>query len=86
MYRAIGRLRTSESYSVAAPLLIVSSDSTSCHEFAAQFGLVIFLYAKNFHILGEIGWIARVVYSNDPWVCVCVCVCVCARTLACVRA
>ena len=27
--------------------------------------LAMFLYAKNFKILGEIGWLARVVYSND---------------------
>ena len=46
--------------------LIVSSVSTSCHEFASQFGLEIFLYAKNFKILGQIGWLARVVYFNGP--------------------
>ena len=31
-----------------------------------QVGLAIFVYAKNFKILGEIGWLARVVYFNDP--------------------
>ena len=45
--------------------MFVSSDSTSCHEFASQFGLAIFLYAKNFQNLGEIGWPARV-HLNDP--------------------
>ena len=30
------------------------------------FGLAIILYAKHFQILGEIGWLARVVYFNDP--------------------
>ena len=46
--------------------MIVPSDSTSCHEFASQFGLAIFVYVKNFQILGNIGWLARVVYFNDP--------------------
>ena len=46
--------------------LIVSSGSTSCHEFASQFGIAVCLYAKHFQILGEIGWLARVVYFNDP--------------------
>ena len=40
--------------------LFVSTDSTSCHEFASQFGLAIFLYAKNIQNLGEIGLPARV--------------------------
>ena len=31
--------------------MIVSSDSTSCHEFASQFGLAIFVYAKNINKL-----------------------------------
>ena len=35
--------------------LFVSSESISCHEFASQFGLAIFLYAKNIKNLGEIG-------------------------------
>ena len=30
-------------------------DSTSFHEFASQFGLAIFLYAKNIQNQGEIG-------------------------------
>ena len=25
-----------------------------------------FLYAKNFQIIGELGWLTRVVYFNDP--------------------
>ena len=45
--------------------LFLSSDSTPCHEFASQFGLAIFLYAKNFQNPGEIGWPARV-RLNDP--------------------
>ena len=32
--------------------MIVSSDSTSCHEFASQFGLAFF-YAKNIHKLSR---------------------------------
>ena len=31
-----------------------------------QFGLAIFLYTKTIQNLGEIGWLARVVYFNDP--------------------
>ena len=31
--------------------LFVSTESTSCHEFVSQFGLAIFLYAKNFQKL-----------------------------------
>ena len=46
--------------------MIVSSGSTSCHEFASQFGLANFLHSKNFQILGEIGCGARVVNFNDP--------------------
>ena len=38
----------------------VSSESTSCHEFTSQFGLAIFLYAKNIQNLEEFGWPARV--------------------------
>ena len=34
-------------------LLFVSSDSTSCHEFASQFGLAFFVYAKNIHRLSR---------------------------------
>ena len=45
--------------------MFLSSDSTSCHEFASQFGLAIFLYAKNIQNLGEIGCPARVCL-NDP--------------------
>ena len=33
--------------------LFVSTDITSCHEFASQFGLAIFLYAKNTQNLVE---------------------------------
>ena len=36
--------------------LFVSSESTSCHEFASQFGRAIFLYAKNIQNLWEIWW------------------------------
>ena len=43
--------------------LSVSAESISCHEFAFQFGLAIFLYAKNIKNLGEIGWVARVFIS-----------------------
>ena len=42
--------------------MFISSDSTSCHEFASQFVLAFFLYAINF---GEIGWPARA-SLNDP--------------------
>ena len=35
--------------------LFVSTDSTSCHEFPSQFGLAIFLYAKNTQYLGGTG-------------------------------
>ena len=43
--------------------LSVSADSIFCHEFAFQFGLAIFLYAKNIKNLGEIGWVARIFIS-----------------------
>ena len=33
--------------------LFVSTESTSCHEFACQFALEFFLYAKNTQSLGE---------------------------------
>ena len=35
--------------------LFVSSESISCRKFASQFGLAIFLYAKNTQDLGETG-------------------------------
>ena len=40
--------------------LFVSSESTSCYEFASQFGLAIVLYAKNTQNIGETGSTARV--------------------------
>ena len=43
--------------------LSVSAESISCHEFAFQFGLAIFLYAENIKNLGEIGWVAHVFIS-----------------------
>ena len=33
--------------------LFVSTDSTSCHEFASQFGLAFFVYARNIHKLSR---------------------------------
>ena len=39
--------------------LIVSSGSTSCHEFASQFGLAFFLYAKNIHKLSRMPSLAH---------------------------
>ena len=33
--------------------MFVSSDSTSCHEFASQFGLAFFVYAKNMNKLSQ---------------------------------
>ena len=39
--------------------LIVSSGSTSCHEFASQFGLAFFLYAKNMHKLSRMPSLAH---------------------------
>ena len=38
-------------------------ESISCHEFAFQFGLAIFLYAKNIKSLGEIACVARLFNS-----------------------
>ena len=35
--------------------MFVSSDSISSHEFACQFGLAFFLYAKNTQNFGETG-------------------------------
>ena len=43
--------------------LSVSAESISCHEFAFEFGLAIFVYAKNIKNLGEVGWVARVFIS-----------------------
>ncbi len=40
--------------------LFVSTESTSSHEFASQFGLAIFLYAKNTQKLTETVSPARV--------------------------
>ena len=40
--------------------LSVSAESIFCYEFAFQFGLAIFLYAKKIKDLREIGWVARV--------------------------
>ena len=39
--------------------LIVSSGSASCHEFASQFGLAFFLYAKNIHKLSRMPSLAH---------------------------
>ena len=39
--------------------LFVSSGSTSCHEFASQFGLAFFLYAKNIHKLSRMPSLAH---------------------------
>ena len=33
---------------------------------SSRLSSAIILYAKHFQILGEIGWLARVVYFNDP--------------------
>ena len=43
--------------------MFVSTESTSCHEFASQFGLAIFVYAKNYR---EFRVARAIVYLNDP--------------------
>ena len=43
------------SCSIVSGDVFVSSDSTSSHEFARQFGLEFFLYARNTQNLGETG-------------------------------
>ena len=45
--------------------LIVSSGSTSCHEFASQFGLAFFLYAKNIHKLSRMPSLAHKWLLNE---------------------
>ena len=44
--------------------MFVSSDSTSSHEFACQFGLAFFLYAKNTQNLGGNRAASASVYFN----------------------
>ena len=43
----------------------VSTESTSTHEFASQFGLDIFLYAKNTHNYCEYRVARATVYLNE---------------------
>ena len=50
--------------------LFIPTESTSCHEFASQFGLAIFLYARNTLTLGETGSQASVYFNEqatDHW-------------------
>ena len=79
--------------------LFISTESISCHEFASQFGLAIFLYAKNTQNYREYCVAYATVYLNDrstqthrtatSWTamggCVHVRLCACACVCACVR-
>ena len=46
--------------------MFLSSDSTSCHEFASQFGLAFFLYAKNTQNVLEFRVASAIVQLNEP--------------------
>ena len=46
--------------------MVVSTDSTCCHEFTSQFGLDIFLYAKNTQSYREYRVAHATVYLNGP--------------------
>ena len=45
--------------------LFISTDSTSCHEFASQFGLAFSLYAKNTHKLSRRPTLAHTWLLNE---------------------